>query len=189
MVKKMSLTFLLIGGLSLFMIGCSENNDATEDGNKLDQLDPTLEKSTNTDNQINKLGYVRYTQDEIKEDNERNRAVTMDRDKMADIIARIILRNDDFAEVATLVTDEQVLIAYQTNDDQVTEYTSDIARKSAMSIVPAYYEIYVSDNDVLMNDIHSLKNSTTENKNYENTVNAIIKEMKKTPQGQERKTD
>ena len=52
-----------------------------------------------------------------------------------------------------------------------------------MSIMPRYFEIIVSDNDVIMHDIQSLHNSTTKNKNYDNYKDEIINEMKKSPQG------
>ncbi|MGM8211974.1 YhcN/YlaJ family sporulation lipoprotein [Virgibacillus sp. W0430] len=190
MARKLYLPFILLSSLVLTLIGCGQNDDNTmEDQNAAEQLNPDLERTTenNNDPLINKLGYVRYTKDELNEDDENNREITMNRNEVADIITRIILRNDDFAEVATLVTDEQVLIAYRKNEDNATKYTPDIAKQSARSIVPAYFEVYVSDQEQLMNDIHSLQNSTTQNKNYENTVNSIINEMKKSSQGVDKK--
>lgn len=182
----MALPLFISSGLILSLVGCDQDKGAMEEDELVDKLDPALE-TTDKNDQLNKLGYVRYTKDELKEDEKTSRELTMNREEVADIITRLILRNDHFKEVATLVTDEEVLIAYQKEEEQDSKYTADIAKQSAMSIIPAYYEVYVSDNERLMDSIHSLKNSTTKNKNYDNTVNSIIEEMKKSPQGVDKK--
>jgi len=104
-------------------------------------------------------------------------------EEMADMITRIILQYEGFDEVATLVTDEEVLIVYDRNDEMEDENAADIARKTAVSLMPGFFDIYVSDNEALINDIQSLHNSTTNNQNYDNTIDNIISEMKKSPQG------
>lgn len=176
--------------LFIFMIGCAETgNDATNE-EQLDPLDPTAERGSHEINQqLNKLGYVRYKKDELNDNNEQVHEVNINRDEIANMITRIILRNDDFNEVATLVTDEHVLIAYDVEEDRADEHTANIAKQTAESIVPSYFEVYISDNEVLMEDIHSLRNSTTDNKNYENTLNTIIEQMKETTNNSNRITD
>ncbi|GGB36538.1 hypothetical protein GCM10011409_12450 [Lentibacillus populi] len=104
---------------------------------------------------------------------------------MADMITRLILRNEGFDEVATLVTDEEVLIAYQKNDNLDDRTAADIASKTAKSTMPGFFDVYVSDNGTLMNDIQSLHNSSATNKNYDNTIEQIINEMNKSPQGRD----
>lgn len=44
----------------------------------------------------------------------------------------------------TLVTDEEVLVVYDTNAKDRTE-TADQVKRTAMSVVPRYYHVYVSD--------------------------------------------
>lgn len=101
------------------------------------------------------------------------------------LITRIALRGEGLEQVATLVTDEEVLIAYEKSDDVDEKEAANIARKTAQSVIPQYYEIYVSDNESLINDIQSLHNSSTTDGSYENTIDQIIKEMEKSPQGKE----
>lgn len=180
--------WLLILTIIFVISGCSQLNDQPNNDSERDQvaeeLDPTRYQETPVDEELNKkLGYVKYTRDQVQK--EPTRDVTIDREKMADMITRIILQNKAFDEVATLVTDEDVLIAYQVNDKIDGDNAAEIARKSAMSIMPRYFEIIVSDNDVIMQDIQSLHNSTTKNKNYDNYKDEIINEMKKSPQGLE----
>lgn len=159
-------------------------NNASDDRDKVvDPLDPEKETDNQTNDELDdKLGYVHYTRDQLDNDTERNHAVTIDRTKMANIITRIILRNERFEQAATLVTDEEVLIAYELTNEADREMAADIAKKTAMSTVPGFFHVYVSDNPMLIGDIHSLHNSTT-NKNYDNTINQIINEMKKSSQG------
>ncbi|MEC5424954.1 YhcN/YlaJ family sporulation lipoprotein [Virgibacillus sp. C22-A2] len=168
------------------LVGCGNTNEAVDDRNRMmNELDPTGgTEQQQMDNELNdRLGYVRYTKEENDLDADRNREVTIDRTEMANMITRIILDSDGFDEVATLVTDEEVLIAYLKNDEFEQVEAADIAKKTAMSVLPRYFDIYVSDNEVLIDDIHSLHNSTTTNQNYDNTINRIIDEMKQSPQG------
>ncbi|WP_165767927.1 YhcN/YlaJ family sporulation lipoprotein [Virgibacillus indicus] len=167
--------------------GCAANDNAMDERNEnISELDPARELQAPADDELNnRLGYVRYTKDQLNNDAERNHAVTMDRTQMANMITRIILRNDGFNEVATLVTDEEVLIAYDKNEDIDEDIAADIAKKTAVSVMPEFFDVYVSDNDTLIRDIHSLHNSTTTNKNYDNTIDSIIDEMKNSSQGKD----
>src|SRR5690625_6533233 len=111
--------WLLILTIIFVISGCNQLDGQSNNDNEKDQvaeeLDPTRYQETPVDEELNKkLGYVKYTRDQVQ--NEPTRDVTIDREKMADMITRIILQNKAFDEVATLVTDEDVLIAYQVND-------------------------------------------------------------------------
>lgn len=170
--------------------GCSNTDNAANEKDKIvNQLDPTREQAPGNQELNDKLGYVRYTKDQLNNEQEQNHIVTIDRIKMADMITRVILRNEVFEEVATLVTDQEVLIAYRVSKDENQNNTANIARETAKSVMPRYFDIYVSDNEVLINDLHSLHNSSTQNKNYQNTIDQIIKEMKKPSQELEKNTE
>lgn len=169
---------------TIFIISaCSNTDNATEGNNRI--IDNKDEELLAPDDEVNndKIGFVRYSKDEMNDDAERNRAVTIDREQMANTITRLILRNEGFDEVATLVTDEEVLIAYEKNGDIEENIAADIAKKTATSVMPGFYHVYVTDNPTLISDINSLHNSSTQNKNYDNTIDRIINEMKKSPQG------
>src|SRR5699024_11426485 len=103
-----------IGLMVLFTItacGSGMDHPKTDQDKIAEELDPTRNKETPVDPEWeSRLGYVNYTKDQFKNERDRNQAINMDRNKMADTIARIILRNDGFEEIATLVTDEEVLI-------------------------------------------------------------------------------
>src|SRR5699024_8962036 len=158
--------WLLILTIIFVIAGCSQLNDQpnndSERAQVAEELDPTRYQETTVDEVLHKqLEYVKYTREQVEK--EATREVRIEREKMADMITRIILQNKAFDEVATLVTDEDVLSAYQVNDKIDGDNAAEIARKSAMSVLPRYFEIIVSDNDVIMHDIQSLHNSTTKN--------------------------
>lgn len=182
MNRKLFLSYFII--VTIVLTGCGDTENTSDEHDQIaDELDPAKENQPANPAGDNKLGYVRYTKDQLNNDPEKNHSVTIDRTKMANMITRIILRNDGFEEVATLVTDEKVLIAYSKNEEMDSMKAADMAKKSAVSVMPGYFEIYVSDNELLMQDIQSLHNSSIEDNNYDNTINQIIKEMKKSPQG------
>lgn len=169
-----------------FLTGCNTNdNTMTERDEIVDKLDPSRNYEAPADDNTNsQIGYVRYTKEQFDNDTvNRDKTFSIDRNEMADMITRIILQNNGFNEVATLVTDREVLIAYDRNEETSEEAAADIAKRTALSMMPSYFDIHVTDNETLIHDIQSLHNSTTENRNYDNTINLIINEMKKSSQG------
>ncbi|GAA0430818.1 MAG: YhcN/YlaJ family sporulation lipoprotein [Bacillota bacterium] len=179
-------TLIPIGLTSLLLItGCANNNNAIDERDQIrNELDPNQElRAPAEDGADDKLGYVRYTKEQMENNTEKNHSVSIDRTEMANMITRIMLRGDAFDEVATLVTDEEVLIAYQKSGRYDQDRTADMAKRTAMSVMPRYFKVYVSDNTSLINDIHSLHNLSTTEGDYDNTIQSIIKEMKKSPQG------
>ncbi|MDC3412355.1 YhcN/YlaJ family sporulation lipoprotein [Aquibacillus sp. 3ASR75-11] len=189
MIKKYFFTSLLAS--TLFVAGCANSNNATEQidqggidgGNSGEANDPATLGPT--DDTSSRLGYVRYDKDQLDMDAEQNHAVTIDRHKLADTITRLILRNEGFGDAATLVTDDEVLIAYDKPDDLDPDEAATIVKKTAMSITPRFYHVYVSDKAVTFRDIQSLKNSTSESDDHQNTLDSIIEDMKEAPQGED----
>jgi hypothetical protein len=186
--NHMKINHFLIGALTLFSLSaCGNNENAMDERDDIvDELDPSAEQQSAEDEELNdRLGYVHYTKDQVNNDDEMEHGVSIDRTQVANVITRIALRGEGLEQVATLVTDEEVLIAYEKSDDVDEKEAANIARKTAQSVIPQYYEIYVSDNESLINDIQSLHNSSTTDGSYENTIDQIIKEMEKSPQGKE----
>ncbi|MGP4064701.1 YhcN/YlaJ family sporulation lipoprotein [Oceanobacillus sp. M65] len=184
----MKINHFVIGALTLFSLSaCGNNENAMDERDDIvDELDPSAEQQSAEDEELNdRLGYVHYTKDQVNNDDEMEHGVSIDRTQVANVITRIALRGEGLEQVATLVTDEEVLIAYEKSDNVDEKEAANIARKTAQSVIPQYYEIYVSDNESLINDIQSLHNSSTTDGSYENTIDQIIKEMEKSPQGKE----
>lgn len=170
---------ILVLALIVFVAGCGMNNTSDGYEERYENLDPTRDQSDVERNDLDtQLGFVRYTKDDFNTEAEQDDYV-LNKEQMANSITKSMLQNGGFEEVATLVTGKEVLIAYQTNDSIDDNRAEEIAKKSAMSITPRYFNIHVSNNANLMQDIQSLHNSRTTNHNYQNTVDNIINEMEK----------
>jgi ribosomal protein S17E len=135
-------------------------------------------------NVSNNYGFVRHQKSPLMNDNSANDHYSaLDREQVANIISKLSTDNPNVNDVATLVTDQEVLIAYNT-DSKNRNLTADQVKKTAMSVVPRYYHVYVTDNKVLMRDVENLANTDSTSRNARNSVNGLIKQMKKSPQGQ-----
>lgn len=170
--------------LTIFMTlaGCAADQNNTEP----DPLDPQnrkteMESNTNSPSR-DQLGFVRYTQDEFEQNNQSEpKAIHVDRNQMADMITRILLQNPDFKEVATLVTDEEALIAFEASDNISKQEAIANAEKTALSLLPGYYTIHASDDKSLIQNIETLHYSIMEDDDLDidPLVQTIVDSMKK----------
>lgn len=137
--------------------------------------------SSSIRNVSNNYGYVRHQKSPIMNDN-NNHYSAIDREQLANNISKLSTNIPNVHDVATLVTDQEVLISYVT-DTKNRNMTADQVKKTAMSVVPRYYHVYVSDNKVLMKDVESLSHLDSTSRNARSSVNHLITLMKKSPQG------
>lgn len=131
----------------------------------------------------NNYGFVRHQKSPVMNDNTANDHLTaLDREQVAHIISKYSTNIPNVNDVATLVTDQEVLIAYNT-DSKDRNLTADQVKKTAFSVVPRYYHVYVTDNKVLMRDVENLANTDSNSRNARHLVSGLITQMKKSPQG------
>lgn len=156
------------------LFGCHNDNQRLSEREHINnQLDPNSKQTVDPDFD-KRVGFVNYKRDQVK--HEEQRQITIDRFALADMITRILLQNEAFEEVATVVTNNDVLIAYEKNEEYDEKETINYARKTAMSVMPRFFDIHVSDNPNLIDDLQSLHNSLTTDKNDQNVVEQIIHE-------------
>ncbi|WP_191560270.1 YhcN/YlaJ family sporulation lipoprotein [Metabacillus idriensis] len=182
-MKKIAFTASLL--CMLIMTGC-QNNSARE--NEL------LEDSGNTVNVNNEngmkngknndsgFGYVRHVKSNLAEEDDFNKVPGVDHEKVANDISSLIVQLPNIQDVATLVTDEEVLIAYQTDSKNRNE-TADQVKKTAISVVPRYYHVYLSDNPEMIKQIEGYSGLDPNNRDIDQIINTTKKEMLKSPQG------
>jgi len=128
-------------------------------------------------------GFVRHQKSPLMNDNTANDHYTaLDREQLANIISKYSANIHNVHDVATLVTDQEVLIAYKT-DSKNRDLTADQVKKTAFSVVPRYYHVYVSDNATLMRDVENLASMDSASRNSRHSVNSVITQMLKSPQG------
>jgi ribosomal protein S17E len=178
--------------LLLSAAGCSKdmaNRDVYEESGDTINVNNKREElyneggSQGVRNVSDDFGFVRHQKSPINGDRGGTEHYSaIDREQVANIISQLSTDIPNVNDVATLVTDQEVLIAYS-SDTKDRNFTADQVKRTAMSVVPRYYHVYVSDDNNLMRDVENLANLDSTSKNARNSVNHIIKMMKKSPQG------
>lgn len=135
-------------------------------------------------NRSEDFGYVRHQKTGVMGANETQTAPyqAIDREQIADMISRFSLMAQNVDDVSTLVTDEEVLIVYAT-DSQNRNETADQVKRMAMSVVPRWFHVYVSDDTTLRKEVENFATLDTDSRNVDNLVDGVIKQMLKSPQG------
>lgn len=126
-------------------------------------------------------GYVRQQKSPIMGDR-TNYSAALNREQLANIISLHSTQLPNVNDVAALVTDQEVLVAYRT-DSKNRDLTADQVKRTAMSIVPRYYHVYITDNAYLIRDVENLSHLGSRSKNARRNINVLIDRMKKSPQG------
>lgn len=133
------------------------------------------------------FGYVRHQRTGIMGQDQTDQYVAIDREQMADMIGRFSTMTPDVDDVSTLVTDEEVLIVYKTDSANRFE-TADQVKKMAMSVVPRWYHVYVTDNTNLRKDVENFATLDTDSRDVDTLVDGVVKRMLKSPQGRDMST-
>nr|WP_295971885.1 YhcN/YlaJ family sporulation lipoprotein [uncultured Bacillus sp.] len=188
----MKKALLAIGLCSLTALAACQNDEAKNDlyeesGNTINVNDSRadLYKHVSDENVSENFGYVRHQKSPVAgERMTKDHYAAMDREKLADVISKNLINLPNVQDAATLVTDKEVLIIYE-SDTRNRNLTADQVKKSAMAFVPRWYRVYVSDNKQLRNIMNSYAQLDSDSKNAVNGINNLIREMKKSPQGRE----
>jgi ribosomal protein S17E len=129
------------------------------------------------------FGYVRHMRNPTMGTNSSNdHYAAIDREQLANIISQYSTDVPHVDDVSTLVTDEEVLIVYKTDSKNRSE-TADQVKRMAMSVVPRFYHVYVSDNTRLRKNIENFATLDSDSKKVDPMINGLIKQMKQSPQG------
>jgi SepF-like predicted cell division protein (DUF552 family) len=115
-----------------------------------------------------------------------NETYTIDREKLADAISKMAVTLPDVKDSAVLVTDEEVLIAYQTDvkTEKERSRVADQVKNTAMSFVPRWYHIYVTDDPTLRRNVENLAFMDSRDKNANGSIQETVRLMlKRSPQG------
>ncbi|WP_282172961.1 YhcN/YlaJ family sporulation lipoprotein [Cytobacillus firmus] len=192
---KKSLIILGISGMAA-LTAC-QNNAAKEDiyeetghtvnvnDQRADLYNRDMGNGRNGRNNMGEdFGYVRHQKSPIMGDNvSADHYAAIDREQVADIIGKYCTEVPNVDDISTLVTDEEVLIVYNT-DTKNRNQTADQVKKMAMSVVPRWYHVYVSDDTSLRRNVENYATVDSDGRNAENGINQLIKQMLKSPQGE-----
>src|SRR5699024_2855879 len=124
-----------------------------------------------------RFGFVRHQQNMTTNKEARKGEVTKPNlEQMADTISRLTVRLPKVYDASVLVTRQEVLIGYKTDTKKRNE-SADQVKKTAMSVVPRYYHIYVTDSPNIIPDIQRFQNLPP-TKNIDSMLQSTMKEMK-----------
>ncbi|WP_409295168.1 YhcN/YlaJ family sporulation lipoprotein [Peribacillus sp. SCS-26] len=191
---KKSLSALCLG-LLLILSACSGrgnldngNNDNPFMNTSRTNETKNINQNYNVDNHNNDkssrgFGFVRLSRTVVNGETVGSKdRIRLDREQMADIITRLAVQNPQIEEAATLVTDEEALIAYKTGSEN-REEAADQVKRTAMSVLPRYFHVYVTDNPGLMQNIENYAGLNTHTDDINYMLQKTIVQMKRSPQG------
>lgn len=186
--KLAAISFIGFSLLSACQQGANEDTSFLhESGNTINVQDHNElyneegHRNPNNDKSAN-FGYVRHQKNGNTQNVNYTRTPGLDREQAANTISSLIVQLPNVNDVATLVTDEEVLVAYETDSDNRSE-TADQVKKTALSAIPRYYHAYVSDKEGMIQQIEAYSPLDSNSRDIDQIVNKTIKEMLKSPQG------
>lgn len=129
------------------------------------------------------FGYVHYKRHPNATQSVQHHDIPkIDPNELADMITRLAVSLHDIYEAGTLVTDHDILIGYRTTQKNRQQAASQV-KMAAQAVVPVYYHIYVSDAPNAISDIARYKNSTVHTPRVQKSIDFMIRQMEKSPQG------
>lgn len=135
------------------------------------------------DSRLTNFGYVRHQKSPIPGDTTQYATIpVLNRENVANLISKLCTQLPNVYDVGTLVTDDTVFVVYKTDSTNRFE-TADQVKKTAISVVPRYYHVYVSDNPRMFQDIERFGRLDANSRNVDQILQQTIKDMLKSPQG------
>ncbi|MBS4208527.1 YhcN/YlaJ family sporulation lipoprotein [Bacillus sp. FJAT-50079] len=133
------------------------------------------------------FGFVRQVKTSVTDNKPEAREVQlMNREEVANNISKIAITLPNVVDASVLVTDQEVLVAYEIHneEEQARFETADQVKKIALSAVPRWYHIYVTDDPSLRQNIANIASLNTRSTDKDETVKKTVKLMlERSPQG------
>lgn len=135
-----------------------------------------------------RFGYVRQVKSPVYQDdmNEGKKFPKINREQIANTISNIHVTLPNVNDSAVLVTDKEVLVAYQTDKlDEASRFeTADQVKKSVLSVIPRWYHVYVTDDPHLRREVENISRMDPMGNDVDGTVRYTIGLMlERSPQG------
>ncbi|KYC86358.1 YhcN/YlaJ family sporulation lipoprotein [Heyndrickxia sporothermodurans] len=196
-MQKRLIAAALLGTALLTACGTNNKNVAESPGiykhsgntiNKQNDEDLYNPEKVNTQSEKEKeFGFVRQVKSPVPNKNVNfNQDNAMNREKVAKSISNILVTIPNVHDASVLVTDEEVLVAYRTDakDKKDRFEVADQVKKTAMSVVPRWFHVYVTDDTSLRQDVKNIAYMDSNSQNKEETIKGLVKRMlSRSPQG------
>jgi Sporulation lipoprotein YhcN/YlaJ (Spore_YhcN_YlaJ) len=113
--------------------------------------------ANNPNNSYKDYGFYRLQKQEVL-GKDGDFALKIDKKQVAKFISYLVVKLPSVDDAITLVTDQEVLIAYRSEGgSEAKEAVKDQVVKTAMSALPSYYHIYTSNDMQNINNIQELE--------------------------------
>ncbi|MCY8979557.1 YhcN/YlaJ family sporulation lipoprotein [Bacillus halotolerans] len=182
-MKRTAVSLCLMTGL-LSGCGGAGLNNAEQNAQHQNETRPIhvsdRNEAFNRHDENEQFGYVRYQKEQF--DGEQQETPAPDREETAHIISSLTVQLPHIQDAAALVTDQEALVVYKT-DSKNRELTADQVKKTAVSVIPRYYHVYISDNPNHMQAIKNYSNLGSGSRDVRDIMSGTIQEMKTSPQG------
>lgn len=182
-MKRTAVSLCLMTGL-LSGCGGAGFNNAEQNAQHQNETRPIhvsdRDEAFNRHDENEQFGYVRYQKEQLA--GKQQETPAPDREETAHIISSLTVQLPHIQDAAALVTDQEALVVYKT-DSKNRELTADQVKKTAVSVIPRYYHVYISDNPNHMQAIKNYSNLGSGSRDVRDIMSGTIEEMKTSPQG------
>ncbi|MBU8906572.1 YhcN/YlaJ family sporulation lipoprotein [Desertibacillus haloalkaliphilus] len=178
---------------ALLATGCNQVIDNQSPNTVRDQNVTVAERNERTQvmnhtpgtkDEHSQFGYVRQQKANKNGHNPMTESAYFDRELMAETITNMAVYLPGVHDVATLVTDKYALVVYDAEaDDDERERVADQVKRTAYSVLPRFYDVYVSDNRENMEAIERFSSLGSHSPEVNDLLEPTIEEMKQSPQG------
>lgn len=158
--------------------------------NKYEQHDE-YNRSINNDEQF---GFVRQVKSPIEDETMDEQEIQgMNREQTADTISKLTIALNHVVDSSVVVTDREVLIAYNLDDmyqNNTRKEIADQVKKTAESVVPRWFNVYVTDDPTLRQNVENIASMNLRMGDKNKTVQDTVKLMlERTPQSKDSERD
>ncbi|GAF64931.1 hypothetical protein BTS2_1827 [Bacillus sp. TS-2] len=181
MLKKVSMGLTIL----LLLNACQAPDSMSLQSNDHSQNMGDWFSNSNSDS--SQYGYSRLQREQVHTFNGQKAIAPIDRDEISTKITQLVLSDPHIEEAATLITDQYALVVYvsQKNESNTDEQIADTVRRTAESVIPRYYEVFVADDHEMFENIERFQNLSSKNSDALGTLKDTIEKMQKYPQGME----
>ncbi|MGE8207565.1 YhcN/YlaJ family sporulation lipoprotein [Heyndrickxia sp. NPDC080065] len=196
-LQKKLITATLLGASLLTACGMNTNKNVAETPGVYKQTGNTINKQNEEDlynpekvdthaERSREFGYVRQVKSPVPNKDINYKGHTINREQVANSISKIAVTIPRVHDAAVLVTDEEALVAYKTDakDKKGRFEVADQVKKTAISVLPRWFHVYVTDDPALRQDVENIAYMDASSANREDVIKGTVKRMlQRSPQG------
>ncbi|WP_100400121.1 YhcN/YlaJ family sporulation lipoprotein [Bacillus sp. FJAT-44742] len=177
-MKKGVLTAAVLSGC-LMLGGCGQMFGGEAQPNPLQVHEPENHLNYVTDEtqgDPQHFGMVRHKKNEEALEHTPKTTDYINRQQSAEGISQMLVKTTPVEEACVLVTNHHVLVAYDTERDD-RDVVAQQTKMVAEAMVPYYYEVYITDNPAMMEDIERFQTVGPQTRDIQKILSQTIEDM------------